>query len=327
VHNLVVNSKLTTLIIDDQYADGATAVRKGIRQALEQVALVQDRQALLDITRLGHGDDTAIIADVQDTVLLEDGAKHVLHNDRRARVADEAALLVQLLGEEVHAEVAVLAGLGRGGDADDLARAALQDEQVADADVVARDGDGVGRAGGVEARGTAGLARGRHGDLAVLDYDVFVTLDGWVVRVVVLGGGLAVEDAVSCAVKTVAEAVVVAVFVVISHVKAVLALPGWVDGPGLGHLDLLVVGDGLTLSVAGVGVVTRVGALVLPAAVLGLGCVDAGLSYVSAGGVAGVVMAVVSGVDAAVPVVNTVLDVNLGVAVALVRLTVAGGGP
>ena len=37
----------------------------------------------------------------------------------------------------------MLASLGRSGDADDLARAALQDQEVANADVVARDGDGV----------------------------------------------------------------------------------------------------------------------------------------------------------------------------------------
>lgn len=51
---------------------------------------------------------------------------------------------MELLGEEVHAKVAVLAGLRRGGDADDLARAALKDQEVANADVVARDGDSVG---------------------------------------------------------------------------------------------------------------------------------------------------------------------------------------
>jgi len=50
---------------------------------------------------------------------------------------------VKLLGEEVDSEIAMLASLGRSGDADDLARAALQDQEVANADVVARDGDGV----------------------------------------------------------------------------------------------------------------------------------------------------------------------------------------
>jgi len=38
----------------------------------------------------------------------------------------------------------VLAGLGRGGDANYLARASLQDEEIANANVVAWDGDGIG---------------------------------------------------------------------------------------------------------------------------------------------------------------------------------------
>jgi len=38
----------------------------------------------------------------------------------------------------------VLTSLGGGGDADHLARASLQDEKIANADVVAWNGDGVG---------------------------------------------------------------------------------------------------------------------------------------------------------------------------------------
>jgi hypothetical protein len=136
VDNLVVNSHLLTIIVDDEDADAATAVVEGVGETLEKVALVKDREALLDIARLGHGDDAAILADVENTVLLEDRTKHVLDDDGRARVGDEAGLLMELLGEEVNTEVTVLAGLGRGGDADDLARAALE---------VAGDGDGVGR--------------------------------------------------------------------------------------------------------------------------------------------------------------------------------------
>lgn len=55
---------------------------------------------------------------------------------------------MQLLGEEVDTEVSVLASGRGGGNADDLARAALQDQEVAEADVVAGDGDGVWRVGG-----------------------------------------------------------------------------------------------------------------------------------------------------------------------------------
>jgi hypothetical protein len=51
---------------------------------------------------------------------------------------------MQLLGEEIDTQVSVLA-CGRGcGDADDLARTTLEDQEIAQADVMAWDGDGVG---------------------------------------------------------------------------------------------------------------------------------------------------------------------------------------
>ena len=145
VDDLVVDGELTALVADDKDTDAATTVVEGIDQAVEEVALVEDRKALLDITSLGHGDNATVLADVKNTVLLEDRTKHVLDNDGRGRVGDEAGLLMELLGEEVNTEVAVLASLGGGGDADDLARAALKDQEIANADVVAGDGDSVGR--------------------------------------------------------------------------------------------------------------------------------------------------------------------------------------
>jgi len=112
VDNLVVDSHLTALIIDDQDTNTATAVIEALGEASKEAGLVKDRKALLDIASLGHGDDVAVITDIKDTVLLEDRTEHVLDNDRRAGVADEGRLLVQLLGEEVNTEVTVLASLG-----------------------------------------------------------------------------------------------------------------------------------------------------------------------------------------------------------------------
>jgi hypothetical protein len=144
VDDLVVDSHLKTIVVDDEDADAATAVVEGLGQAVEEGALVENREALLDIASLGHGNNAAILTDVENTVLLEDRAEHVLDNDGRGRVGDEAGLLMELLGEQVHTEVAVLASLRRRGDPDDLARAALEDQEIANADVVAGDGDGVG---------------------------------------------------------------------------------------------------------------------------------------------------------------------------------------
>lgn len=51
---------------------------------------------------------------------------------------------MKLLGEEIDSEVTMLAGLGRGGNPNDLARTTLNDQQIADPDMVAGNGDGVG---------------------------------------------------------------------------------------------------------------------------------------------------------------------------------------
>ena len=89
VDNLVVDSHLHTIVIDDEDADAATAVVKGLCQAGEETALVKDGKALLDITTLGHGDNAAVLADVENTVLLEDRTEHVLDDDRWRGVGDK----------------------------------------------------------------------------------------------------------------------------------------------------------------------------------------------------------------------------------------------
>ena len=153
--DLHVNSELAAGVAEDKDTNAAAARLESLVEAAPQVALLGDGQAGLDVTGLGHGDDVAILH-VQDAVLLEDGAEHGLDDDAGAGVLDLRRLLVQLLGEQVNTEVTVLASGTRGGDADDLARAALKDQDVAHADVVARDGDGVGgaRMGGAATDGS-----------------------------------------------------------------------------------------------------------------------------------------------------------------------------
>lgn len=332
--NLVVDGQLTALIRDNKDTDTATAIVEAVIETAEEVALVKDRKTLLDVAGLGHGNDAAIVTDVEDAVLLEDRAEHVLDNNRRARVADEAGLLVELLGEEVHTQVAVLAGLCRGGDADDLARTALQDEQVADPDVVAGDGDGVGNHVGA-GRGVAGrdallgFVAGSGGHFALLDDDVFLnTLRTRLVVMVVVSAVDRMEDTVGGTVKSVTEGVVVAVFVVISHVTLVLGSSWAVDG-GLAYTDLLVESDWVTLWVALSRVVTRVRALVLPAAGLAvvlLGARSGAGAVVLLGYVNTTVEVVLGSRSVAgriLSLVAAVLNVDLVVDVAVVRLTVA----
>ena len=164
---------------------------------------------MLDISSLSHGDNTAIIADIEDTVLLEDGTEHVLNDDRGRRVGDKARLFMQLLGEEIDPEVTVLAGLSRGGDADDLARTTLEDQQIANADVVARDGDGVGANGAVDEADvlTNTFANASWATLLINDYFLVLTM----VRVEWM------EDAVCGFLHTVTEGVVVPFVIVVTH--------------------------------------------------------------------------------------------------------------
>ena len=194
---------------------------------------------MLDITRLGHGDNSSVVADVQDAVLLEDGSKHALDNHGWSRVADEAGFFVELLGEEVDTKVAVLAGLSRGADADDLAGATLKDQQVTNSDVMAWNGDGVGRSTGAWAFDVAdaltrswGGGRGSHDLFTVV---VMAATVNWM------------KNAVGSTLYSAAEAVVVSIIVVVTHV----ALRG-IDG--LFGFDVYVLCWGLTsvLNVVGV---------------------------------------------------------------------------
>lgn len=190
VDDLHVNSELGTTVVEDQDTDGAAARLEGLGKTAVEVGLVNDGETLLDVAGLGHGDDVAVL-DVEDTVLLEDRAEHGLDNDAGSRVADGRGLLVQLLGEQVDTEVAVLAGGGAGRDADDLARAALQHQEVTEADVVAGDSDGVGE------------VRGRRSGSGSVTVDVDID-----VVVVLMATGMG--DPVAELVKALAEGVVVA---------------------------------------------------------------------------------------------------------------------
>lgn len=145
---LDVDHELAATVVQNEDADATTARLESLGQTGPEAGLVGDGDASFDIARLSHGHDAAVL-DVQDTVLLENRAEHGLDDNAGGGVGDEGRLLVELLGEQINTEVTVLAGSSRGRDADDLARAALKHQDVAHADVVARDGDSVGNSTGL----------------------------------------------------------------------------------------------------------------------------------------------------------------------------------
>ena len=101
---------------------------------------------------------------------------------------------MQLFGEEVNTQVSVLPSGGRGSNADDLARATLEDQQVTNANVVGGDGDGVGGVGRDDsARGRLGAASS-NGNVNLLPVMVVM---------------VAPDDAFSSTVESMSEGVVV----------------------------------------------------------------------------------------------------------------------
>ena len=214
--DLVVNDQLTTTLVDDQSTDAATALGVGVADATVEVTLRDDRETLADVTALGHGDDAAIVTEVEDAVGLVDGTQHGLDDNRRRGVGDEAGLFLQLAGEEVDTQVAVLAGLGGDGDPDDLAGTALQDQNVANADEVAGDRDGVcgGGAGATGFDDTDILTD----TVTEASWTTLVSNNFLVMVVAVVMEGM--HDAVGSTPNTAAEGVVVTLVVVVSHLAS-----------------------------------------------------------------------------------------------------------
>lgn len=273
MNDLVVDDELTATIVDDESTDGTTAISEGIADALEEVTLGDDGETLLDITGLGHGDEAVVITEVQDAVGLEDGAEHGLDNHGGRGVGNEAGLLLQLAGEEVDTEVTVLAGLGGDRDADDLARAALKDQDVADADEVAGDGDGLASGAAV-----AGLD-----DADILTWSSDLTG----VRLLMVGVGEGVHDTVGSALNAAAEGVVLAFVVVVTH----FASGGGVTGSGLRDVYLGpggVTSTGLNFTEVDVVFLVRVGLRLVGPVVR-----DVGLGLVTVGGVYGLTITTV----------------------------------
>lgn len=120
---------------------------KGLLQLGPEITLVNNLETLLDLTSLGHGNELAIVTNVDQTVLLEDRAEKGVENHRWRRVRNDTRLLVKLLGEKVNTKIPVLASLSTGGNTNDLARAMLQDHEITNADVVTGNGKSTLRLG------------------------------------------------------------------------------------------------------------------------------------------------------------------------------------
>lgn len=243
MHGLVVDCKFLALVGDDQHSHGARTLAVRLAELVEEVALVDDLETLLDLTGLGHGDELAIVTDVDETVLLEDGAEERVEDHGGRRVRDHARLLMQLLGEEVNTKITVLASLSRGGDADDLAGALLKDHKVANADVVARDSEGGSRRSVDRGDGSRlGLLRG----LEAIGRGLGGRSIGVLVVVVVLGHFVRNRGRSTVKKLGVGRIEVFKLVVLVFDVDVSVLDDGWRDGglKGFGCGCLLVRGEG-----------------------------------------------------------------------------------
>jgi hypothetical protein len=145
---------------------------------------------------------TSAFLEIENTILLEDWTQHRLDDNTWAWVGDKGRLFMQLLGEEVDPQVSVLASGSWSGDADDLTRSTLEDQEIANADVVGRNGDSVWGSRGFDNR--AGALSTRLRASTYLDVNFFLLM---VMVVVVMM--VSVEDTISRTVETMAEWVVV----------------------------------------------------------------------------------------------------------------------
>lgn len=144
MHMLEVDGQLLSVVTDDQAPNSTRPFSESFLHLVDEIALINHLQALLDLTSLGHANEPSIITDINEPILLEDWSQEGMENNGWRWVRNNTWLLVELLGEEVHTEVSVLTGLSGGGDTDDLARTVLEYDQVTNANMVARDSEGSG---------------------------------------------------------------------------------------------------------------------------------------------------------------------------------------
>jgi hypothetical protein len=138
---LEVNDELLVTIADDEDTNGTRAASESLVDLLVEVTLGNDGDASLDLADVGLDVERSILTGLDDLVLLEGWGQHGVEDHGWRWVADNADFLNQAVGEKVNTEVSVLASGSGGCDADDLAWALLEDDQVTDTDVVARDGE------------------------------------------------------------------------------------------------------------------------------------------------------------------------------------------
>lgn len=76
-----VYRQLLSMIVDNEYSHRARALSESLSDLVVKISLVNYFETLFDLTRLGHADQFAIVSDVDESVLLEDGSQKGVKNN------------------------------------------------------------------------------------------------------------------------------------------------------------------------------------------------------------------------------------------------------
>jgi len=213
---LEVNNEFLLTVRDNKDANSTGALVESLVDLVAKIALRDDWETSLDLTSVGLDEESSIIASIDDLVLLEAWGQDRVEDDGWRWVADNANFLAEVTGEQINTEVSVLTGGSRGGNANDLRWAFLEDDQVTNSDEVARDGkvsadgsNGGSWLGGLLRNWLGGLGLGDSHSLHVRDLVTSVRLS-----IVALGSlALKVFDGVDEMINLAAEVLGVAVVV------------------------------------------------------------------------------------------------------------------
>jgi hypothetical protein len=94
MNDLHVDHQLPSPIVDHDCTNAAPPIVEGAIDSAPEVVVVNDGKSLSDVARLGDADQAAVITDIEDAVLHEDGSEHGLDDDGGRGVGHKAGLFL-----------------------------------------------------------------------------------------------------------------------------------------------------------------------------------------------------------------------------------------
>ena len=81
MHMLEVDGQLLSVVTDDQAPNSTRAFSKRLLHLVDEIALINNLQPLLDLTSLSHANKPSIITDINEPILFEDWTQEGVENN------------------------------------------------------------------------------------------------------------------------------------------------------------------------------------------------------------------------------------------------------